>query len=898
MVNAFDGPRRPTTWSYARTNALRQASRKVWLSDKSIASRTNDSTQPTRYNLPVAREILIFGYVAEIIHFISPIILLRGERKDTRGSMSKKGIISCNQSCLILVVMVFWSNFMVTHAEPAFTTDGSKIIDADGNEVELKGVNWFGFNNGQTMFDGLWGGPNLATDFATVVWRMKLLGFNAVRVPFSFKDFKKPPRSFLVQNCGPPTPDEVAASVTPAGTKPPRPAPPLPNPPTYEDNTCNGYLPNDSVLERFKYVVKFLADNGFYVLIDNHLREDQTALEDKDLWVQEWVDLLQDLMADPVIKDKLMVDILNEPDNYGVSWETMTDLYVSAMDAIENEVGDVLYFVEGTEQPALFVNWGDGFSTERIEELGLGDPRPFFNTILEKPYRDRVVLSPHVYPSSVTFSRNNVTGDGLFYRLTTSFGSKTKDGYCNGDDCKQFPIAIGEFGSKFQEEEDIIMMNDFAEYLNNEGKANDGQHDAIPNWFYWSWNANSGDTGGLVTDNWVTVEWNKINYLRQLGLNPWYLDGDFEMPGPTIPIPSPAPVPSLTPPSPSPSPVPSPSPPVPVPSPTPPSPSPSPVPSPSPPVPVPSPTPPSPSPSPPVPISPVAGISCSSRVDISGVWPTGSEYATVLNVYIQNTGSSQLQVPWGAEITGGSYSYIMSTWNWDASVENGIIKGQASDGWLALYPNQEANIGLIVAGPTTSFQPSSVKVNGQECALKVSTLSATTTQPVESPEIDLQQVESEEDDDGEGDDSASDSSNNCLPALKYIANLGGHQKFVDLVHAARLKKKFNSASRAQTILVPTDEAMDTMLQTNGITIDDLKQNKEKLRQLVGNHLILYAHYLNDFKVGEEYLTFNPGSALVPTTDISQIINEQDMNTCQTVIHSITSVLVPTGMLPL
>jgi aryl-phospho-beta-D-glucosidase BglC (GH1 family)/uncharacterized surface protein with fasciclin (FAS1) repeats len=768
-------------------------------------------------------------------------------------------------------MVVFWSNVGVSQAQPAFTTDGSKIIDANGNEVELKGVNWFGFNNGQTMFDGLWGGPNLATDFATVVWRMKLLGFNAVRVPFSFKDFKKPARSFLVQNCGPPTPEEVAASVTPAGTKPPGPAPPLPNPPTYEDNTCNGYLPDDSVLERFKYVVKFLAENGFYVLIDNHLREDQTALEDKDLWVQEWVDLLQDLMADPVIKDKLMVDILNEPDNYGVSWETMTDLYVSAMDAIENEVGDVLYFVEGTQQPALFVNWGDGFSTERIEELGLGDPRPFFNTILEKPYRDRVVLSPHVYPPSVTFNRNNATGDGLFYRLTTSFGSKTKDGYCNGNDCKQFPIAIGEFGSKFQEEEDIIMMNDFAEYLNNEGKANDGQHVAIPNWFYWSWNANSGDTGGLVTDNWVTIEWNKINYLRRLGLNPWYLDGDSEVPGPVIASPSPVPTP------------------VPVQSP--------------PPVTITSPVPvPSPSPSPsPVSVPPVAGTSCSARVDLSGVWPTGSEYATVLNIYVQNTGSSQLQVPWSLEVTGGSYSYIMSTWNWDASVEDGIITGQASDNWLALDPNVEENIGLVVAGPTTSFQPSSIKLNGQECALKVSTLSATTTQSVESPEVELQQIESEqdEDDDGEeGYDSASDSSNNCLPALQYIVNLGGHQKFVDLVRAARLIKKFNSASRAQTIFVPTDEAIDTMLQTNGITIDDLKQNKEKLRQLVGNHLILHAHYLNDFKIGEEYLTFNPGSALVPTTDISQIINQQDMSTCQSVIHSITSVLVPTGMLPL
>lgn len=29
----------------------------------------------------------------------------------------------------------------------------------------------------------------------------------------------------------------------------------------------------------------------------------------------------------------------------------------------------------------------------------------------------------------------------------------------------------------------------------NKGPGADGMHEAIPHWFYWSWNANSGDTG-------------------------------------------------------------------------------------------------------------------------------------------------------------------------------------------------------------------------------------------------------------------------------------------------------------------------------------------------------------------------------------------------------------------
>lgn len=51
-----------------------------------------------------------------------------------------------------------------------------------------QGANWFGFETSATMVGGLWAGStSLTQDFATVVWRLKLLGFNAVRLPFSFQ---------------------------------------------------------------------------------------------------------------------------------------------------------------------------------------------------------------------------------------------------------------------------------------------------------------------------------------------------------------------------------------------------------------------------------------------------------------------------------------------------------------------------------------------------------------------------------------------------------------------------------------------------------------------------------------------------------------------------------------
>lgn len=52
----------------------------------------------------------------------------------------------------------------------------------------MQGVNWFGFETSATMVAGLWAGSSsLTQDFKTVVWRLKLLGFNAVRLPFSFR---------------------------------------------------------------------------------------------------------------------------------------------------------------------------------------------------------------------------------------------------------------------------------------------------------------------------------------------------------------------------------------------------------------------------------------------------------------------------------------------------------------------------------------------------------------------------------------------------------------------------------------------------------------------------------------------------------------------------------------
>ncbi|KAG1661492.1 hypothetical protein FOA52_010207 [Chlamydomonas sp. UWO 241] len=154
----------------------------------------------------------------------------------------------------------------------ALTTRDDKILGPDGEELKLIGANWFGFNNGNTMV--IMGDPStgFAHDFATVVYRWQLLGFNAIRLPFSMRElYFDAPRSIL-SICTLPTFNQIGYSVTdPLGTVPINLAIPLPGFwPVHGENQCNGYIPGATTIDRFVWVVQFLANNGFYVVIDCH----------------------------------------------------------------------------------------------------------------------------------------------------------------------------------------------------------------------------------------------------------------------------------------------------------------------------------------------------------------------------------------------------------------------------------------------------------------------------------------------------------------------------------------------------------------------------------------------------------------------------------------------------
>jgi hypothetical protein len=126
---------------------------------------------------------------------------------------------------------------------------------------------------------------------------------------------------------------------------------------------------------------------------------------------------------------------------------------------------------------------------------------------------NRLVYSPHDYPASVYnqtwFSASNYPNNlpsvwnqywGYLYRQNVA------------------PVWLGEFGSKLQTTSDQQWYQQITAYLGNTTSSSTVAGQQGMSWTWWSWNPNSGDTGGILQDDWLTVNQNKVQGLIPLEL--------------------------------------------------------------------------------------------------------------------------------------------------------------------------------------------------------------------------------------------------------------------------------------------------------------------------------------------------------------------------------------------
>jgi endoglucanase len=142
--------------------------------------------------------------------------------------------------------------------------------------------------------------------------------------------------------------------------------------------------------------------------------------------------------------------------------------------------------VEGVEQnEGQWYWWGGNLSGASNKPIKL-------NT------EGRLVYSTHDYPNSVhSQSWLNAANfpDNLPAIWDSMWGKLAKS--------NQAPILVGEFGTKLETESDKKWLTKLVEYMNSNGIS----------WTFWCFNPNSGDTGGILADDWTSVRQDKMAYL-------------------------------------------------------------------------------------------------------------------------------------------------------------------------------------------------------------------------------------------------------------------------------------------------------------------------------------------------------------------------------------------------
>lgn len=364
----------------------------------------------------------------------------------------------------------------------------NKIVDKDGKEVWITGVNWFGYNTGTNIFDGLWN-----SELVSSVTAIADHGFNLIRIPFSAQ---------LI--------NQWAAGEYPQANY---------------NQAYNSTLNSMNSLEIFDYVVKLCEANGMKIMIDIHCAKTDASGHNVNLWyngditTEDYYSALE-WMADRYKNNDTIVayDLKNEPHgkpyegSAAAKWDNSKDAnnwkYAAETAAarILAKNPNVLIMVEGIEiYPTDIKTNGDFHSTDEKDYYfnwwggnlrGVAD-----NPIDLGKYQNKLVYSPHDYGPTVY--------QQPWFSGSYDYNSLMED--CWGDnwfyiyDQNIAPLLIGEWGG-FMTEPNITWMT----YMRQLIKTYHLHHT------FWCFNANSGDTGGLVLDDFTTWDEEKYAFVKEV----------------------------------------------------------------------------------------------------------------------------------------------------------------------------------------------------------------------------------------------------------------------------------------------------------------------------------------------------------------------------------------------
>ena len=397
--------------------------------------------------------------------------------------------------------------------------ENGKVVDKDGKEVWMTGVNWFGYNAGRQVFDGVW-----SKNMHSMLNQIADHGFNLLRVPMSTQIIlqwknKKPDTGGGV--------GEVTMMVNP-----------------YENPelTVGGGVDGAGQYE-LKYsfdiwnmAVDWCRENGMKIMVDIHSATTAAMGHQKPLWYddnfseKDWLEALE-WFTDYYKDDDtiIAIDLKNEPhgkpeEGSFAKWDDSKDAnnwkYAAEKGAMAclKQNPNLLIMIEGIECYPDFANGGD-WTTPAVDYAHYDEPSKIFGAwwggnlrgVKDHPvdigeYKKQIVYSPHDYgplvwkqkwfymdDPSKTFTRETLLDD--YWRDTWAYLVEEN----------MYPLLMGEWGGFIDSEHDPTgenkhWMQELRDYM----------IDKHIHHTFWCFNENSGDTGGLVYDDFG--KWNEDKY--------------------------------------------------------------------------------------------------------------------------------------------------------------------------------------------------------------------------------------------------------------------------------------------------------------------------------------------------------------------------------------------------
>lgn len=363
---------------------------------------------------------------------------------------------------LLIAVLAVMSSILPSTTQASgsgfWHTNGNQILDANNQPVRIAGINWFGMETANYAPHGLW-----SRDYKDMLNQIKAQGYNTLRLPYSNQLFD--------------------AGSTPNGID--------------FSGGKNADLVGLNGLGIMDHVIAYSTQIGLRIILDRHRPDSgaQSALwytssYSEQRWISDWQMLAQRYANNPAV---IGADLHNEPHDpacWGCGDQSL-DWRLAAQragNAILSVNPNWLIFVEGINCYNGDCYWWGG----NLQGAGTYP--------VQLNIANRVVYSAHDYPASV-YPQTWFTTPNYPNNLSAVWDKNW--GYLYKNNIA--PVWVGEFGTVLQTNSDRQWLNALTYYL---GTGATGM-----NWTFWCWNPDSGDTGGILNNDWLTINTDKQSYL-------------------------------------------------------------------------------------------------------------------------------------------------------------------------------------------------------------------------------------------------------------------------------------------------------------------------------------------------------------------------------------------------